>query len=83
MAPPRAGGALVFADVGCDGTGAWDLCMLDRLAGRQLLHAHDREAMAYTCTSTPEEALERLADLVPCAVVTLGPTARSHRRQHR
>ncbi len=68
----RAGGALVFADVGWDGTGAWDPCMLDRLAGCHCFMPNDREAMAYTRTSTPEEALERLADLVPCAVVTLG-----------
>ncbi|MFT3860005.1 PfkB family carbohydrate kinase [Micropruina sp.] len=70
--PLRAAGALVFADVGWDGTGAWDPCILDRLAGCHCFMPNHREAMAYTRTRTPEEALERLADRVPCAVVTLG-----------
>lgn len=68
-----AAGALVFADVGWDGTGAWDPCILDRLAGCHCFMPNDREAMAYTRTQTPEEALERLAGRVPFAVVTLGP----------
>ena len=67
-----AAGALVFADVGWDGTGAWDPCMLDRLSGCHCFMPNDREAMAYTRTSTAEEALERLAERVPVAVVTLG-----------
>jgi sugar/nucleoside kinase (ribokinase family) len=70
--PLAADGALVFADVGWDGTGAWDPCILDRLAGCHCFMPNDREAMAYTRTDTAEEALELLADLVPCAVVTLG-----------
>lgn len=68
----RDAGALVFADVGWDGTGAWDPCMLDRLDGCHCFMPNDREAMAYTRTGTPEEALELLGDRVPLAVVTLG-----------
>ena len=68
----RASGALVFADVGWDGTGAWDPCVLDRLSGCHCFMPNDREAMAYTRTRTPEEALELLGDRVPLAVVTLG-----------
>lgn len=70
--PLRASGVLVFADVGWDGTGAWDRCILDRLAGCHCFMPNHREAMAYTRTGTPEEALELLAELVPLAVVTLG-----------
>ena len=70
--PLQAEGALVFADVGWDRTGAWDPCILDRLAGCHCFMPNDREAMAYTRTQTPEEALERLAGRVPLAVVTLG-----------
>lgn len=68
----RAAGALVFADVGWDGTGAWDPCILDRLAGCHCFMPNHAEAMAYTRTRTPEEALELLAARVPLAVVTLG-----------
>lgn len=70
--PLRDAGALVFADVGWDGTGAWDPCILDRLTGCHCFMPNDREAMAYTRTATPEEALELLAERVPLAVVTLG-----------
>lgn len=66
-------GALVFADIGWDPSGAWDAALLEPL---RLCHAfvpNNVEAMAYTRTTTPEAALARLADLVPLAVVTLGP----------
>ncbi len=68
----RTSGALVFADVGWDGTGAWDPCVLDRLSGCHCFMPNDREAMAYTRTHTAEEALEVLGERVPLAVVTLG-----------
>ncbi|HET7474904.1 MAG TPA: PfkB family carbohydrate kinase [Dermatophilaceae bacterium] len=63
-------GALVFADVGWDPTQRWSRTVLDLL---DLCHAfmpNAVEAMAYTRTTTPHEALYALADLVPLAIVT-------------
>ncbi|GAB97926.1 sugar/nucleoside kinase (ribokinase family) [Kineosphaera limosa] len=69
----RQEGALLFADIGWDASGAWDRGVL-----RQLEHCHAflpnaDEAMAYTGTRTAREAMWQLADLVPLAVVTQGP----------
>jgi len=67
-----ASGALVFADIGWDPTGAWDESLLESL---RLCHAfvpNSAEAMAYTRTATPLEALARIGEVVPLAVVTLG-----------
>lgn len=72
-AQARADGALLFADVGFDETGTWDRGLLDQL---DLCHAflpNALEAMAYTRTETPQDALYALADRVPLAVVTNGP----------
>lgn len=65
-------GALVFADVGWDPTGRWDRSVLDGLAGAHAFVPNCVEAMAYTSTETPEDALRSLAPLVPLAVVTCG-----------
>ncbi len=68
----RKDGALLFADVGWDATGSWDNIVLDQL---RLCHAftpNAGEAMAYTRTDTPQDALYALADRVPLAVVTDG-----------
>lgn len=65
-------GALVFADVGFDATGAWDPHVLAPLEQCAAFSPNAIEAMAYTRTSTPKEALYRLADLVPLAIVTDG-----------
>jgi sugar/nucleoside kinase (ribokinase family) len=63
---------LVFADVGWDPTQRWRPELL-----RQLMHCHafmpnEVEAMAYTRTDTPLNAVKKLADVVPIAVVTRG-----------
>ncbi|MBK6887435.1 MAG: carbohydrate kinase family protein [Tetrasphaera sp.] len=69
----RTRGALVFADVGWDPTATWDPEVLDRLAGCDAFMPNAVEAMAYTRTETPQEALYALADRVPLVVVTNGP----------
>ncbi|MFN8098484.1 MAG: PfkB family carbohydrate kinase [Dermatophilaceae bacterium] len=68
----RTRGALVFADVGWDPSAVWDPEVLDRLAGCDAFLPNAVEAMAYTRTTTPQEALYALADRVPLAVVTNG-----------
>jgi sugar/nucleoside kinase (ribokinase family) len=68
----REDGAQVFADVGWDSTGLWSTTVLDQLALCHGFLPNANEAMAYTRTTTPYEALYALADLVPLAVVTNG-----------
>ena len=70
--PSRAGGALVFADVGWDPTEVWDRTILRRLAGCHAFTPNEVEAMAYTRTDTAAGALSSLTELVPLAVVTRG-----------
>ncbi len=69
----RAEGALVFADVGWDETEVWSSRTLEPLASCHAFVPNATEAMAYTRTDTPRDALYALADLVPLAVVTDGP----------
>ena len=68
----REDGALVFADVGWDPSGRWPREVLDQLAVCHAFLPNAGEAMAYTRSETPTEALYALADLVPLAVVTNG-----------
>jgi sugar/nucleoside kinase (ribokinase family) len=70
----RAGadGALVFADVGWDPTGHWPTSVLDQLGACDVFLPNAGEAMAYTRTDTPHDALYAIADRVPLAVVTNG-----------
>ena len=68
----RDDGALVFADVGFDATGRWSREVLDQLAVCHAFLPNAGEAMAYTRSATPTEALYTLADLVPLAIVTNG-----------
>lgn len=68
----RRRGALVFADLGWDPAGVWPPAMLGALAGCDAFLPNAGEAMAYTRTSSPREALHALADRVPLAVVTNG-----------
>ncbi|WP_150307931.1 PfkB family carbohydrate kinase [Planctomonas psychrotolerans] len=65
-------GALVFADVGWDPTERWNAADLDALASCHAFLPNHVEAMAYTRADTPEDALGRLADRVPLAIVTKG-----------
>jgi sugar/nucleoside kinase (ribokinase family) len=68
----RDDGALVFADVGWDSSGGWSTEVLDQLRLCHGFMPNAAEAMAYTRTSTPYEALYALADRVPLAIVTNG-----------
>ena len=68
----RHDGALVFADVGWDASGRWPREVLDQLSVCHAFLPNADEAMAYTRSGTPAEALYALADLVPLAVVTDG-----------
>ncbi|MDQ1485224.1 MAG: hypothetical protein QOJ62_917 [Actinomycetota bacterium] len=67
-----AGGSLVFADVGWDPSETWAASTLEQLAMCHAFMPNEEEATRYTRTSTPHEALAKLADLVPFAVVTCG-----------
>jgi len=66
-------GALVFADVGWDPSGVWPLELLDELRWCHAFTPNAVEAVGYTRTSSPDEAVRALAELVPLAVVTDGP----------
>lgn len=68
----RAEGALVFATVGWDPGERWAPEVLDRLVGCHTFLPNAVEAMAYTGTSSCQEALYALADRVPVAIVTQG-----------
>lgn len=67
-----AQGTKVFADVGWDPTGIWDTATLEALASCHAFMPNQVEAMAYTRTDSPQDALHALADRVPLAVVTCG-----------
>ena len=62
----------IFADVGWDETGRWDLAGLADLAHCEAFLPNAEEAMRYTRTDCPRAAAHALAERVPLAVVTLG-----------
>ncbi|MET8156891.1 PfkB family carbohydrate kinase [Sphaerisporangium sp. NPDC005289] len=68
----RKDGALIFADVGWDPSETWSASVLDQLSVCHAFMPNAVEAMAYTGTETPREALYAIADRVPLAVVTDG-----------
>ncbi|WP_235834860.1 carbohydrate kinase family protein [Actinomadura logoneensis] len=68
----RRAGALVFADLGWDATGTWSSEVIDRLRDVDVFMPNAVEAMAYTRTSTPEEAARVLSARVPVVVVKRG-----------
>lgn len=68
----HAQGSLLFADGGFDASGRWDPRILDPLDRCHAFTPNAVEAMAYTRTQTPYDALYELADRVPLAVVTNG-----------
>lgn len=68
----RKDGALIFADVGWDPTEQWDPGVLENLRSCYAFLPNAPEAMSYTRTDSPEAAVERLAEIVPLAVVTRG-----------
>ena len=65
-------GTLIFADVGFDETGTWDPGDLDALDHCHAFTPNAGEAMHYTRTYSPSDAVRRLAERVPVAVVTDG-----------
>ncbi|MBB4791665.1 sugar/nucleoside kinase (ribokinase family) [Streptomyces nodosus] len=65
-------GTRIFADVGWDDTGAWDLAGLTDLAHCEAFLPNAEEAMRYTGTGCPRAAAHALTEHVPLAVVTLG-----------
>ncbi|MEU8778461.1 PfkB family carbohydrate kinase [Streptomyces sp. NPDC048606] len=66
-------GSRIFADVGWDDTGRWDLGALADLEHCEAFLPNAGEAMRYTRTDCPRAAARALAERVPVAVVTLGP----------
>lgn len=65
-------GLMIFADVGFDESERWDISVLAPLQYCHAFTPNAVEAMRYTRTDAPGEALRKLADLVPLAVVTDG-----------
>lgn len=65
-------GTRIFADVGWDDTGRWDLAALPDLAHCEAFLPNAQEAMRYTGTNCPRAAAHALTEHVPVAVVTLG-----------
>lgn len=72
IAQAAAGGTRVFADVGWDDTGAWDLAGLADLKHCEAFLPNAEEAMRYTGATCPRAAAHALTEHVPLAVVTLG-----------
>ena len=68
----RDNGSLVFADVGWDPKEQWSPHVLERLDRCDVFMPNAVEAMAYTGTGSPVEAVYALADRVPVAIVTDG-----------
>ncbi|MET9380539.1 PfkB family carbohydrate kinase [Streptomyces sp. NPDC002928] len=65
-------GTRIFADVGWDDTGAWDLAGLADLQHCEAFLPNAEEAMRYTGADSPRAAAHALTAHVPLAVVTLG-----------
>ncbi|WP_129309246.1 PfkB family carbohydrate kinase [Streptomyces sp. L2] len=65
-------GTRIFADVGWDDTGAWDLAGLTDLRHCEAFLPNAEEAMRYTRSDCPRAAARALTRHVPVAVVTLG-----------
>ncbi|MFJ9676975.1 carbohydrate kinase family protein [Streptomyces sp. NPDC101194] len=72
VAKAAGNGARIFADVGWDETGRWDLGALADLEHCEAFLPNAEEAMRYTRTDCPRAAAHALAERVPLAVVTLG-----------
>ncbi|MCX5557614.1 carbohydrate kinase family protein [Streptomyces sp. NBC_00038] len=72
IAQAASKGARIFADVGWDDTGVWDLAGLPDLAHCEAFLPNAEEAMRYTGADCPRAAAHALTEHVPLAVVTLG-----------
>ncbi|CAM4056503.1 carbohydrate kinase family protein [Helcobacillus massiliensis] len=67
-----ARGTKVWADIGFDSTGAWDVKDLDPLEHCYAFTPNSVEAMAYTRTESPSAAARALSEKVGLAIVTDG-----------
>jgi sugar/nucleoside kinase (ribokinase family) len=65
-------GMLLFGDTGWDEEEKWAPSLLDQLKDFHCFLPNSDEAMAYTRTDDPHDALHALAGRVPVAVVTCG-----------
>ena len=65
-------GMRLFADTGWDQDEKWSSSVLDQLQSFHAFLPNSVEAMAYTHTDDPHDALHALAPRVPIAVVTCG-----------
>lgn len=72
IAEAAGAGARIFADVGWDDSGAWDLAGLADLEHCEAFLPNAEEATRYTGTTCPKAAAHALTEHVPLAVVTLG-----------
>ena len=72
LARAHAQGSRIFADVGWDDTGRWELDDLVDLEHCEGFLPNAAEAMRYTRTDSPQRAARALAERVPVAVVTMG-----------
>ncbi|MGW0137289.1 carbohydrate kinase family protein [Streptomyces sp. NPDC003299] len=72
IATAASRGTRIFADVGWDDTGAWDLAGLADLEHCEAFLPNAEEAMRYTGADCPRAAAHALTRHVPVAVVTLG-----------
>lgn len=68
----REQGTLLFADIGWDPEEKWSPAVLEMLDDFHAFLPNSVEAMAYTRTDDPHDAVHKLADHVPLAVVTCG-----------
>jgi sugar/nucleoside kinase (ribokinase family) len=72
FAKAKGAGMLLFGDTGWDEEEKWSPSLLDQLRDFHCFLPNSDEAMAYTRTDDPHDALHVLADRVPVAVVTCG-----------
>ncbi|MEU4195972.1 carbohydrate kinase family protein [Kribbella sp. NPDC026611] len=72
LAKAKAAGSVVFADVGWDPSEQWDPEVLNQLEHCDVFLPNAEEAMRYTRSGTPQQALRKLADQVPLVVVSNG-----------
>lgn len=72
IAQAASEGTRIFADVGWDETGRWDLAGLADLEHCEAFLPNADEAMRYTGADCPRAAAHALTEHVPLAVVTLG-----------
>ncbi|MFF4485200.1 carbohydrate kinase family protein [Streptomyces sp. NPDC001544] len=72
IAQAASEGTRIFADVGWDDTGAWELTGLADLEHCEAFLPNAEEAMRYTGADCPRAAAHALTEYVPLAVVTLG-----------